>query len=186
MFKAQAKGTRIDVDARHVVALRRSTNTQSIALGAGLKAPTRAYVVSAYEGGKGYRVYVFFGLVERDGQGRPQGLLFLCDPPYVGLSAYETLQQQALGMVQGQGFEMEGSQFQAAPPAVRSSLLADLPFRDGTDIPPPPTGPIPPFPTDPALVNSTQQAAPLSDVSREISLTQGTAVQTLGRLLALF
>ena len=91
MFRALEIGSVIDLDPGQLIAIERSTNTQSLALGGGARKPTRAFILSFFEAHGAYRVAVFLGRIERDREGRPHGLLFRCDPPQVPLTGYEAL-----------------------------------------------------------------------------------------------
>jgi hypothetical protein len=168
-----------------LVALERSTNTQQLALGGGPRKPTRAHVIGFYNRTTTtYRVYVFLGRLERDREGRPPGLLFRCDPQDVPVDHYEPLHREAMTMVQSQGFQMQCVPVSALGDHERSAALQDFPFVDSLADSAPPTSAA--VSASQLNLRSTRQAAPLAQVSREISLPQARTVQTLGKLLTLF
>jgi hypothetical protein len=184
MFKALEIGSTIDHDPRHLVALERSTNTQQLALGGGSRKPTRAHILSFLNQATAtYTVYVFLGRLERGRDGLPQGLLFLADPPEVTVEGYEPLRREATTMVQSQGFQMQRVPVRTLSAPARVAALHDLPFATSLENPPPPAGPSIAGTVD---LQSTHRAAPIPQVSREISLPQAHTVQTLGKLLTLF
>lgn len=184
MFKALEIGSTIDLDPRLLVSLERSSNTQQLALGGGPRKPTRAHILGFLnQSSATYRVYVFLGRLERDRTGNPQGLLFLADPPEVSVDGYEPLRREATTMVQSQGFQMQRVPVRTMSEPERRAALYDLPFSVSFDNPPPPTGQSTVTSVD---LQSTHRAAPIPQVSREISLPQAHAVQTLGKLLTFF
>jgi hypothetical protein len=184
MFKALEIGSTIDLEPQMLVALERSANTQQLALGGGPRKPTRAYILGFLNSAAStYCVYVFLGRLERGRDGQPQGLLFLCDPPNVTVDGYEPLQREAMTMVQSQGFQMQGVTVTTLSDAERLAALHDLPFLAQPASPPPPLGTAD---AGSASLQSTHRAARIPQVSREISLPEIRAVQTLGKLLTLF
>jgi len=183
MFKALEIGSTIDLDPHMLVAVERSTNTQQLALGGGPRKPTRAHILGFFNSAaSSYRVYVFLGRLERDREGHPQGLLFRCDPQDVTLENYEPLQREATTMVQSQGFQMQRVAVRTLSEAERVAALHDLPFLVEPNPPPPVGAKV----GGSVSLQSTHRAAPIPQVSREISLPQAHAVQTLGKLLTLF
>ncbi|MCB9508107.1 MAG: hypothetical protein H6698_08815 [Myxococcales bacterium] len=181
MFRALEIGSVIDLDPGQLIAIERSTNTQSLALGGGARKPTRAFILSFFEAHGAYRVAVFLGRIERDREGRPHGLLFRCDPPQVPLTGYEALLREATAMVQSQGFVMERVDFATARAEERARMISELPFHPDRLVPPPPAG----IPTTVEL-QPTHAAQPLPDVSREIRLPEAESIARLGKLLSLF
>ena len=184
MFKALEIGSTIDLEPQLLVALERSTNTQQLALGGGPRKPTRAHILGFFNSSVStYQVYVFLGRLEGDRDGYPQGLLFRCDPPEVTLENYEPLQREATTMVQSQGFQMQRVAVRTLSEADRVVMLQDLPFLVDAAGPPPPIGA---KVGGSVALQSTHRAAPIPQVSREISLPQAHAMQALGKLLTLF
>ncbi len=185
MFKALEIGSTIDIEPRQLVALERSTNTQQLALGGGPRKPTRAHVIGFYnQETSTYQVYVFLGRLERDRVGKPQGLLFRCDPPVVSVDHYEPLYREAMTMVQSQGFQMQRVPARTLSDHERANALQDLPFVGALSGPPPPTSGT--MSASQLNLQSTREAARIPEVSREISLPKAHTVQTLGKLLTLF
>lgn len=187
MFKAVQFGHQLEQDPRRIVALQRSANTVTMALGPGPARPVRAWIVSFFDPSGSYRVYVFLGVSDRDPISPAQGMLFRSEPEDVALAQYEGLQREAAQMVRSQGFQMERLEFQTADDATRAAWAWELPIA-GQRMEPPsnPSGARPSLGDLNARLAPVTSTAPVPEISREISLPSQKAMEVLGRLLALF
>lgn len=174
MFKALESGTTIPYALDALILLSRSTNRRLLAVGAGRRSSTQAFVLG-FAGEEGFRVFVFLG-ADAPHEGRPLGLLFedqtraLGDEPSLLVCV-----RDAKSMVEQQGFQMadtDGPSLRA--PALQTELRRRLPMRQ--DVPPP----VGPATGEPSL----HPAHP--EVSREISLPGKRVIDAFGRLLSLF
>ena len=126
------------------------------------------------------------------------GLLFQCDPPSFAMEYYEHYEGLAVEMVEGHGFHMERFDWINAPAQTQQQLATLLPFpRQSAAQPHAPIHSARPAPqlhstphipvgTSSTTVGSGIIATPVAEISREISIDSAHAVNTLGRLLALF
>ena len=125
MFKALPTGSQIADAAARIVALYRSTNTRTIALGPGGDKVARAWVVGALTPSGRYRVWVYLGV---DGSVTNDGLLFRCDPEEVAVEDYASLLEAARDLVSGHGFGMEKLAVRMMDHDRRDQLLGALPI----------------------------------------------------------
>ncbi len=179
MFKALESGSTIPVQLEHLIALSRSSNQQLLAVGGGRRRSTRASILGFRHPMEAtYRIYVYLGATEPGPAGEMFGLLFRSDPlDTTDEARFHALYQDALTMVQRQGFAMEVVDLVTLTLELRDAIADDVPFAGSA----PPT----PVPT-PSMDSSGLPLAQLPSASREISLPGSRAVNALGRLLTLF
>jgi len=125
MFKALPTGSLIADAAARIVALYRSTNTRTMALGPRGEQVARAWVAGALTPTGRYRVWVYLGV---DGSSQNEGLLFRCDPEEVGVEDYSALLEAARSLVSGHGFGMEKLAVRMMDHARRDEILRALPI----------------------------------------------------------
>ena len=211
MFKALPPGSFIELDPGRIVALYRSINSPSIALGGGAPTPAWATVLGfALESGL-YRAYVWLGASGELAKSQRAGLLFVDESDGVRFDRFDALVHSAIEMVDEQGFHMERHEFKLLSPSEQAAILQTLPMK-------PPLAPRQPLP--PVPVSSVPQrrdpfadfpsAAPENDnpflpfaqneaveglgsgqfqaieISRQISLPSAQAVEVIARMLSLF
>ncbi len=208
MFRALPAGTLIDAPATRLVALYRSTNTPSVAIGGGPSVPARAYVLGFSSTEGKYRAFVYFGATVTTSDARRSGLLFACQPDELRFHELDRSIQAAMEMVEQQGFDMQKHEYSSLDASMRQKLHEHLPFSDAPapssgrpavtpNLPPLSTSPAPPVsrvPSDvfPVAVSDslvgfrTGQFENAVDISREVSLPSMQAVDTLVRMLSLF
>lgn len=181
MFKALQSGTLLDVPMERILSVRRSSGTCAIAIGSATPRVTRAWILTTANLDSTHAAFVYLQVVDGTTFG---GMLFRADPEHVPASQLAVVEQEALDMVQGQGFRMETLAWADLAYDGRLDVLSQLPFP--AELTSRPTINRPPG-LPPAEVESAPglDAQPF-DISSEISLPDDEVVRRLGRLLALF
>lgn len=181
MYKALQTGTLLDVPPERIIAVRRSQGTCAIAIGSAAPRTTRAWTLTTANTDGTHGAYVYLQVVDGSGFG---GMLFRADPERIAPERLARLEQEALDMVQGQGFQMQALEWADLPFDRRLDVLAQLPFPAEVTSRPF-THPPPGLNESGSHVSADVEAEPF-DISSEISLPDDEVVRRLGRLLALF